>query len=716
MRLRLFLSVLFLSTLISATAHNTQDSIKLINIDRVVISGNAQERLQSESNLAIEVVDQKDMTENFTGNLMKTLEYIPGVQAMSVGSGFSKPMIRGMGFNRVSVIESGVKQEGQQWGADHGLEIDAFNIERVNIVKGSASLLYGGDAMGGVIDIMQPSLPTSNGIYGSVDMLARSVNDLFGGSAMMAYKYDRWYVKLRHSEQHFADFYVPTDHVVYLTQVMPITDNHVNNTAGLERSSSVYARYGGSFFSTALSASDTYQKAGFYPGAHGVPSSSSVVDDGDIRDIDLPYSEVNHLKISSLNKFWWKQNYLTLDLAYQNNDRKEWSAFHTHYSTQVAPEVNPDMEIALLLENYSANTKLHLGHNSLFCSTLAADFAYTNNQIEGYSFLLPNYTRTTAALAWVVDYNPNDKLKLSAGVRYDAGYISSEQYEDPYLVTYLEDAGYSDEIIEANRVRSYALERYFGDYSLSLGGVWNINSSNNLHFNLGRSFRLPTANELVSNGVHHSAFRHEKGTPTLDSERGWQADVFYGYKGYGLSVNLSPYVSWYSSYIYQQPMGEWSILPHAGQIYEYQQTEALLAGGEVSLSYELPLNFRYDFTFEYSYTYNVDESIALPFTPPTTMRNTLSWKYSFVELSFQWQMIAEQTRIARNEECTPGANLFNAKAIFQLPFITKGATAVLSADNIFNTFYLNHLSYYRQIEIPEGGANVQLSIKIPFKL
>ena len=94
---------------------------------------------------------------------MQAMENIPGVQAMDIGSGFSKPMIRGMGFNRIAVLENGIKQEGQQWGADHGLELDAFNIGTVNVLKGPSSLLYGSDAMGGVIAITSP--PRTLGRY-----------------------------------------------------------------------------------------------------------------------------------------------------------------------------------------------------------------------------------------------------------------------------------------------------------------------------------------------------------------------------------------------------------------------------------------------------------------------------------------------------------------------------------------------------------------------
>ncbi len=533
---------------------------------------------------------------------------------------------------------------------------------------------------------------------------------------MLGVKKGSWFARVRHSEQHFGDFAVPTDTIVYLTQKIPLADGYVNNTAGNERSSSLYLRYGKGRFSTALSTSNVYQKAGFFAGAHGIPDPDEVIDDGDLRDVDLPYSSVNHLKVALQTKYLWDDITATWNLAYQNNHREEWSYFHTHYGTQSAPLVDPDLEIALFLNNYSSGMKLDFVHSSSLSSVASWDIAYQSNDIAGYSFLLPAYDRLTTGVAWVSTYRVHSELTLSGGLRYDFGNINIEQYEDEYLVTYLEDAGYDEQTIEANRVRSYGLNRNFGDYSLSLGGVWEVDAANSLRFNLGRSYRLPTPNELASNGLHHSSFRHEHGDPSLDAERGWQFDLEYGFSTSLFSLNVSPYVSWYSSYIYLQPTGEWSVLPDAGQIYRYSQCEAFFAGAELSAEVRFASNFSYDLAVEYVYSINVDERIPLSYTPPTTATNSVAWEHSLGRVVAEWQFVADQNRVARNEDPTPGANLFNLSASFDLSSFSEGASLTLSVDNIFNTKYLNHLSYYRQVEIPEPGRNFQLSLKIPFKL
>ena len=177
---------------------------------------------------------------------------------------------------------------------------------------------------------------------------------------------------------------------------MPLYDSRIDNSAGRERSS-IYIRYGDGRFSSALSVSNSYQKSGFYPGTHGIPDPSSVVDDGDRRDIDLPHSWVNHLKVILNNKLWMGHNSLSWDLGYQSNIREEWSAFHTHYQGQPTPMNDPDKEIALYLDNYSSKWSLELNHSDKLSSTAVLSAIYQRNTIGGYSFLLPGISNSLRA-------------------------------------------------------------------------------------------------------------------------------------------------------------------------------------------------------------------------------------------------------------------------------------------------------------------------------
>ena len=715
MRIGIISGVLGLTVVLPAHAQKS-DSIKSLLLPDVVVTESYQQRQAKKSALAVDVVDQDFLRKHFTGNFMQAMENIPGVQAMDIGSGFSKPMIRGMGFNRIAVLENGIKQEGQQWGADHGLELDAFNIGTVNVLKGPSSLLYGSDAMGGVIDITSPPVPSVDMLFGDVTLLGKSVNGTLGGSFMLGIKKSFWYAQVRYSEQHFGDYRIPTDTIVYLTQKMPVYGRKLKNTAGIERNIGFFAQYQRQRYKANYSVSNVYQKTGFFPGAHGIPDVSRVEDDGDSRNMELPYSKVNHLKVTTLQQYAWEKLVLSGDFGFQNNHREEWSVFHPHSGSQPVPEKDPDKELAFNLNTLSASVKVRFIGSSSWEHALGWDGQHQRNDISGYSFLLPEYYRSTTGLLWLTTYKPNNVISVSGGMRYDYGYIHISSHEDAYLADYLRKQGYDEEQVEHYKWNSHAVKKKFGDYSFSLGLVWTPSERHMVKANVGRSFRLPGANELAANGVHHGTFRHEQGDTNLKSEQGWQMDASYNLRYNGFSISVSPFVSWFSNYIFLRPTGEWSVLPHAGQIYRYTGAEALFAGTEATIDIHFLRSFNYRISGEYVYTYNCDEHIPLSFSPPFSMRNTLTWQRKQVMLYAEWQSIARQNRVDRNEDRTPGVNLFHLGGSLNIPIRGNQAIEItLTARNIFNTRYYNHLSFYRKVEIPEPGRNFQLLIKIPFK-
>ena len=644
------------------------------------------------------------------------LENIAGIQSMDIGMGSSKPMIRGLGFNRIAVSENGIKHEAQQWGADHGLEIDAFEVENVRVVKGPASLSHGSDAIGGVIDIQPPIMPVEDQVFGSVSLLGKSVNGTLGGSAMVGFKKDNFMIRGRYSESHFGDYRIPTDTVIYLTQKIPIYNNRLKNTAGLERNGSLFALYKDGRYSSNYSLSNVYQKVGFFPGAHGIPDPSRVEDDGNSRNIDQPNSWVNHLKFTSLQQYMLNDVIYSANLGYQYNHREEWSQFHTHYDAQPQPEKDPDKELEFRLHILSGSLKANILKSAKWENVVGIDFQTQKNEIGGYSFLLPQYNRFNLGGFWVSTWHINDKLTLTGGLRYDRGKIKTSSYQDIYLESYLQNQGYAPNEVDSYKWRSYAVNKAFGNYSCALGLVWIPNDNTLFKINVGRSFRLPSANELSSNGMHHGTFRHEQGDPNLDSERGWQMDALFSFKQNFIQLEISPFFNYFENYIFLKPTGQWSILPHAGQVYRYTGTSAILTGSEVNLNIDITKNLAYNFSYEYLYTYNIDEHTALSFSAPSSIRNTLTWKGNFWQTGIECRSIMKQNRVARNEDRTPGATLLNLNAMIDIPIGRKKASISFALQNLLNKKYYNHLSFYRKIEIPEPGRNFQLSLNIPFTI
>lgn len=714
MQIRYMLITLMLVSQLPLSAQQN-DSIKSVVLKGVTVTSTSfKEKSNLSSALAVDVAEKDFLDEHFTGNLTQALEHIPGVRSMDIGAGFSKPMIRGMAFNRISVAENGVKQEGQQWGSDHGLEIDAFNVERVTVRKGPSSLLYGSDAMGGVIEILPLPPMLENKVFGELSLLGKSVNETLGASLMLGFKKDAWYVKARYSEQQFGDYRVPTDTIVYLTQRIPVYGRKLKNTAGVERNVNVYTAYRKGRYSSNYTLSNAYQKVGFFPGAHGIPDASLVQDDGDDRNIGMPYSRVNHFKLLSQQQYLWDKLKLTWDAGYQYNLREEWSLFHTHYGTQLPPEKDPDKELEFKLHTYSSAVKFYLNNSSAWDYVWGWDVQYQQNRIAGYSFLLPRYNRFTTGVFGLANWKVSQSLTWSGGLRYDYGKVDISSFLDSYLEAYLEDNGSSQEVIDSYKWRSYGVDRSFSDLSGSVGLVWKPAPAHILKANVGHSFRLPGANELASNGVHHGTFRHEQGDPNLHSEKGWQLDVSYSFDKPGLSVHVTPYITWFSNYIFLSPTGEWSILPHAGQIYRYTEAEATFMGVELAVEYDITHWLNYNFSGEYVSTSNRDEHTALSFSPPASMRNRFTWRGSAHQLYAELHSIASQSDVAKNEAETGGAHLLHAGGSISLSLGRMKPEVGLTARNLLNKKYFNHLSYYRKVEIPEPGRNFQLFIKLPF--
>lgn len=675
----------------------------------------AHHQHQEESTTMNRISIPKEFFEhNNNGNVIKALEELPGVQSIDIGSGFSKPMIRGAGFNRIAVVENGIKQQGQQWGADHGLEIDAFNVEGVNLIKGAASLLYGSDAMGGVLEIRPLSANRPQGFFGELSLLGKSVNDALGASLMAGLHRGHWTFQGRYSEQHFGDYRVPTDTIVYLTLRLPIYNGRMKNTAGIERDGSLTALYRNGRYTASYALSNAYQKSGFFPGAHGIPDVARLIDDGDARNIELPYAWVNHIKASTHQQYAFQRSIWSIDLGYQYNHREEWSAFHTHYDGQTAPATNPDLELQFLLHTLTANAKTLILWNDKVTSTLGFNSEVQDNSIGGYAFLLPSYRRQTAGIYAMSEWSLNKQWTLSGGLRYDVGHIAIDAFSDPYLSIYLLQQGYSASEVDNYQWSSYAVDRWLGDWSGALGAVGNLSNGWLFKANLGRCYRLPSANELAANGVHHGTFRHEQGDTTLHSEQGWQLDIDFSKEWDRMRLELSPFFNLYSNYIFLTPTSQWSLLPHAGQIYRYQEAPAILTGGEINYEYHITSHLCYQLKGEYVYTYNIERHTALSFSPPASMRNTLNYYLPFGDLFVAVQSIAPQNHIAQNEETTPGTTILHLGCHLKVPLGKHHLLVNLTVNNLLNTRYYNHLSFYRRVEVPEPGRNISISVKLPF--
>ena len=688
-------------------------------LDEVMLEGHQHKKTSQQ----VLYVDNQYLQDQFSGSLASSLEKLPGFNAMQIGSGASKPIIRGLGLNRVAVAENGVKQEGQQWGADHGLEIDALQVEDLEIIKGVGSIAYGSDALGGVVRIKNNKVP-EDGLSGSVYTFAKSVNNSLGGSAQIVYKKNDWFVKGKLTGLTFGDYNLPTDQISYLNFDIPIYDEQLKNTAGKELDWYTQIGVVKDRFSSTLSVSNVYQKSGFFPGSHGIPDVSRVQPDGDTRNIEEPFQRATHFKVISNSNFVFENGELDIDLSFQKNHRQEWSLFHTHYAGQQPPEINPNLELDFDLDTYGAKTTYHHDFNKQHETQIGLDVQWKNNEIEGFNFLLPEYQSANYAIFAIHEFEASKQNLWTLGLRFDYGTIDMEGFYDPNLYEFLIGNNQSEETATAYAQRSQDLNRDFTSFNARVGWDHQFNDQFSSKVNLGTAFRLPTAIELGANGIHHGSFRHEQGDPNLDPEQGFMADVSLNYAENSWNINLSPYAYFFSNYIFLRPSGTFSLLPHSGQLYSYTESEALLTGLELKIDKEIG-RWHFGVAGEYLYNQQLTSSRSrnypLPFTPANNVFTEVGYQLftdskvmKASEVSINNRTVMKQDRIAQGEDITPGYSLWGMGFQTKLKFDDFQANINFRIDNLFNTKYFNHTSFYRRLQIPEMGRNIQLSIKIPF--
>lgn len=674
----------------------------------------------NESTLNTQVANKSFIFDNNSTNLVKTLSKLSGFSSMDIGSGFSKPMIRGLAFNRIAVVDKGITQQDQQWGADHGLGVDQYDVDEVVVHKGPMSLQFGSDAMGGAVEILPVRIPNEDIYYGDAIFIGKSNNDLLGISLMNAVRKKKWFFKARYTYQRYGDYKVPATEFSYLGWILPIYDHRLKNTAGKEQNVSGLISYSDKNIETSLNVSNVYQKNGFFPGAHGIPNANALLNDGSFRNIGMPNNSVNHFKVINNTTLRFSDNLKWItDLGFQYNHRQEFSYFHTHYDNQKAPEKDPNLELDFRLYTTSLGSKIILNELNRWNQTIGIQSELQQNRVGGYSYLLPRFDQISVGGYWLNNFIVNDKLTLSGGIRYDRAHLDIKGFFDETLHKYLLGKGYSETESAESAQRSFDAKPTYQNVSASVGAVYRLRNNQTFKLNIGKSFRFPTANELASNGVHHGAFRHEQGDPDLKQEQGYQIDLDYTLDKDVFSITLSPYASYFTNYIFLAPTGMWSVLPHAGQIYKFKQAKAVFVGGEFQLHAAVYHHFDLFINGQYVYNRNETDKLPLPFTPPFSMRNEIVYsnKYKSIKsykFSVEHQLYANQDRVARNESETKGANIFNISSNANFLINNFRFTLGLQVQNIFNTNYMNHLSFYRKINLPESGRNFQLLLKIPF--
>lgn len=683
-------------------------------IETVVIS---EEHAKQEETLHTEHIHSDFFEKNVKGTFAQTIEKLPGISAINVGVGIAKPVIRGLSSNRIIVNHQGIKQESQQWGSDHGLEIDQFDAERVEIIKGPGSLQYGSDGLGGVVNIMPDRMLAVNSYKGNVMGLYKTNNEHWAGSAKLGINIKDWFMTARYSKQDFADYRVPAKTFVYSGFDLPIFNNRLKNTAGKENNISITAGVKRDRGITRLVYSHYSLDAGLFSGAVGLPRSYALTHDGNYRDIDVPRQIVDHYKLSLNQTFFFGDNHVAIDVGFQRNNRKELSQpeFHSIPLSQLE-DPNDKLALQLLLETFSVAAHYEHRIRPDWKNIIGINTQWQKNERRGYEYLLPDFNTFRGGIYSISEKEITKDWLINGGVRLDIGTNKTEFYKQ-----YVWDS--NENIVDS--LTSPATDDLFFNWSASIGSSWNLMEDKwKFKANFGKSFRVPYPSETVSNGIHHGTFRHEVGTPDLKSEHGYQLDLAAYLDTDNFSASLSTYFNYFNNYIYLGPTfpARFSQLPEAGQIFQYRQDDAIYTGFELQWDYDISSYLELHQAIDFVQSYNPKTSLALPFTPQPSIKTELKYspsistlKDAYIELGHQYHFAASGSlRIDRSERPTPAYQLWEIGLGTELNIAGQDVSIKAQVQNLFNTSYLAHLSRYRIINVPEQGRNFVFSVRVPF--
>ncbi|WP_291867481.1 TonB-dependent receptor [Maribacter sp.] len=641
-----------------------------IEMEEVIVS-TPFHKLQSENVMKIERQSIQKMKEQGTVTLSQGITSIPGVEIVSTGLGIGKPVIRGLSSNRVLVYTQGIRLENQQFGDEHGLGISDSGIESVEVIKGPASLLYGSDALGGVLYINPEKFAAKNKTFGNANY--NYYTNTRGSNSNIG-------IKTSGDKLKFLIRAGIASHIDYKTG----DGDRVTNSRFKEKDIKTGLGYQNRTFKTELRYNYNISELGI---------AEEIGEQSTSRKANAPYQEITSHILSSKNNFFFKNSSLEAILGYTANNRKE---FEDH-------EGNGEIETALEmdLETWSYNLQYHLPHIGIVETIAGIQGMHQTNSNSGEEILIPDAITNDIGILLTshIHFNTNG---IQLGVRYDHRSLSSETHGIPSEEGYI--AG---------------LNKDFPSFNASLGYKTNLGENNILRINLASGFRAPNLAELSSNGVHEGTNRYEVGNSTLNNEKNLQVDIAYEYKNKHIEFYANGFYNNIADYIYLAPNGQ---VIDSDNVFTYLQQDATLYGAELGFHlHPHPLDWLH---IESSYASVIGEDgndANLPLIPANNWTNTLRVEmnkdalgitkgYVFATLKSYFK----QDKVSNFETPTDNYNILNLGIGNSITIFKLKTDLRLSADNLLNTNYISHLSRLKGDGVSNMGRNINLGITLSF--
>ncbi|PHR49607.1 MAG: hypothetical protein COA32_00320 [Fluviicola sp.] len=637
-------------------------------------------KLQRENITSIEYSSKENLFETGATTLGEALVMMPGVQTSSVGMGISKPVIRGLSGMRVVTYWNGLRIENQQWGGDHGMGVNEVGLQGVEVIKGPSSLLYGADALGGVIHFIDESYAPKNEVSGYATTKFES-NSL-GITNEVGYKINKgkWRANFFANYINHADFQLPNGDFIDNSRFWGT--NFKGNIGYRNKNYLLNIRF-----------QSTYNQLGLPGHSHSDdPVPSDFIRDERARAITSVAMHVFNNYITFENKLFFKRSDLLIQIGNTNNHLKEFDGKVTL----------PFLDLNLNNSTYNLRYSTEINKNIELKVGAQGMFQMNRNNFPVESFLIPDANVFDNGVYSLLNID-FDKWRLQGGFRLDVRHLESFKSS-------------ADSSILAN-IDNTPINKTYESLNYSLGFVRNTEKIT-LRFNVSSGFRAPHLVELQSDGFHHGALRYEKGNRDLVSEKALQFDGTIELHFDHLEFSVNPYFNVIENFIYLQNEGEFEGgLP----VFQFEQAkQAYLYGGEIGFHYHPHQLHRLHLESNFSITLAEDnQGNPLSLIPQpnsnTRIRFDVNNKQKIQIKSFilEHQYFLPQDRVGQNEMSTVDFHLINFS--IQVGFReTKSWSASFGVRNMLNTSYIGHLSALKNLGLNQPGINFFGSVKYQF--
>lgn len=648
------------------------------------------------------------MLQHSSTNAVNALAELPGISSVNTGNAISKPIIRGLGYNRVVVLRNGMRQEGQQWGDEHGVEIDEFEIDHVEIIKGPGSIIYGSDAMGGVINFLTPRPLEAGKISGELVSAFQSNGMLFGNSLMNAGNVNGVSWQIRGSQKMSGNYQTPADGFVANSG---FKEMNASGFIGLNRGWGVSQLFFSTFNQTVGLPEGERDSLGQFllPVALGDSVAMMSFTDDQLRNysryIEIPRQEIHHHRIGLTTNLFFGHSQFRIDFSFQQNNRNEFAN---------ALDAN-EIEIGMQLNTFNVNAIYYSRKKQNSRLTTGINLQHQQNNNTGSEAIIPEYTSDDAGIFAHYTFF-HEAWLFSAGARGDIRLLDAHG------------------LILDTTIKFGVLNKSFLSVSAIAGISYQPATPTVFRLNISRGFRSPNISELSSNGRHEGTFRYERGNSSLKPETSLQVDLGMSYTSDHFNLELSAFGNGIQHYTYltkvNSVFGGDSIADPSdpAPVYTFVQGRATLYGGEIYTDlHPHPLDWLH---FENSFSMVMaeladqpDSTRYLPFIPPMKYQAEINartekkigpFEHAYAGVAFAVYFAQDRFYSAYGTETsTPAYTLLEAG--FGTDVVNrKGITLArifFSANNLLNTVYQSHLSRLKYA--PENPLNGKRGIYAP---